>query len=499
MKKTLLTLLCLLMLPLNVSAQESYELAYPLQNGYARIVQDAKWGLVDEKLNSVLVPKWDYLGECNENFRLIRSGNLMGFADETGKQVIAPQFDQVLNFSQGLAAVKNEEGKWGYINTQGTLIIPYLYEEANEFSDDLALIKQDGLYGYISAENNLVIPPSFVEAYPFSEGLACVKQEDKYGYINPQGEVAITPQFELAFDFSEGFAVVKSQQYGLIDKNGNWRIAPKWEHLSSTVNDGLLKAKKSGKTGFINTNGQTLTPYTYTDLGDFSDGFCPVQTNDGFGYLNNQFILEIPTVWENVGAFSEGLAPVQKNGLWGYVDTTGQLVVDYYFKDAGAVANGLAVVCTQEDEWQFINPAEFTPEVPATNDGVYDIDGSPNTLVLEIDHHYLYTPEGAVALEAAPTIRDDHTLLPIRAVIEAIGGTVYWDAAEQKITLKRNGQVVILQLNKTAAFVNGRITLLEAVPIIENDRTLSPLRFATETLGCTVDWNSETRRISISY
>jgi Copper amine oxidase N-terminal domain. len=38
-------------------------------------------------------------------------------------------------------------------------------------------------------------------------------------------------------------------------------------------------------------------------------------------------------------------------------------------------------------------------------------------------------------LDAAPIIRESRTLLPIRAIIEALGGTIDWDAKEQKVTI----------------------------------------------------------------
>ena len=119
--------------------------------------------------------------------------------------------------------------------------------------------------------------------------------------------------------------------------------------------------------------------------------------------------------------------------------------------------------------------------------------------ILEIGQNVMKTDRGDVELEAAPAIYEGRTLLPIRAVIEAIGGTVAWDGKEQKITLTRNGHLVILQINKTAAFLDGRITLLDAVPIIENNRTLSPLRFAAEALGCEVVWQEKNSQIYIYY
>ncbi len=497
MKKICFLLVLIFIFSLPVNASESYQLAYPVKDGYARIVKDLKWGLVNDRLEPVLTPKWDFLGDLTEGFRLIRSGTLSGFADHEGKQVIAPQFIQAENFSQGLSAVKNDEGKWGYISTTGELVIPYQYDEANSFSDGLALIRTEGLYGYIDKENNAVIPPTYTEAYPFSENLACIKSEGGYGYIHTDGSLAITPQYELAFDFCEGVAVIKNGQYGLIDTSGKTLIVPSFDRLFPMSKNGLLKAEKGGKMAFVNTSGQPKTEFLYTDLGDFSEGFCPVGTSEGYGYINSSFELVLSPTWEQTGDFSDGLAPVKKDGLWGYIDTEGNLKTDYCFTEASSFAFGSAVVCTEDGSWQFVTAntlSSFTSE-----ETPYEMTTESRTLLLEIDHSFLYTPTGTVPLDAAPVITDGHTMLPIRAVIEAIGGTVTWNAESQKITIEKDGHVLILTLNKTAAIADGRLTLMSAAPVIENGRTLCPLRFVTEALDCHVTWNGETKQILISY
>ena len=65
-----------------------------------------------------------------------------------------------------------------------------------------------------------------------SEKVAAVKKNGGWGYINQTGELVIETRFEAAFPFSNNYAVVKSGgKFGLIDKNGNWEIAPTYSGL----------------------------------------------------------------------------------------------------------------------------------------------------------------------------------------------------------------------------------------------------------------------------
>jgi len=96
------------------------------------------------------------------------------------------------------------------------------------------------------------------------------------------------------------------------------------------------------------------------------------------------------------------------------------------------------------------------------------------------------------------------TVVPIRAIVEALGGTIDWEPVERKVTIKLNGTVIELWIGKQQASVNGEMKWIdennhEVKPIIINERTMLPLRFVAENLGCTVDWNAKTRTITIAY
>ena len=107
-------------------------------------------------------------------------------------------------------------------------------------------------------------------------------------------------------------------------------------------------------------------------------------------------------------------------------------------------------------------------------------------------------------LDSPPIIKNNRTLLPIRAIIESLGGTVSWDATEKKVTVILGNNAIELWIGKNTAkvnWVNKQIDSSNAkvVPEIINSRTMLPLRFVTESLGCSVDWNATTKTITIKY
>ena len=108
-------------------------------------------------------------------------------------------------------------------------------------------------------------------------------------------------------------------------------------------------------------------------------------------------------------------------------------------------------------------------------------------------------------MDVSPIILDGRTLLPFRYVAEAIGAQVRWDAATKKVTVSLNNTVIELWIDNPIARVNGvekRIDPgnLSVKPIvIPPGRTMLPIRFISENLGCSVDWNAQTQEVKITY
>ena len=101
-------------------------------------------------------------------------------------------------------------------------------------------------------------------------------------------------------------------------------------------------------------------------------------------------------------------------------------------------------------------------------------------------------------------VKWSRTVVPIRAIVEALGGTIEWDGTERKVTINFNGTIIELWIDKPQARVNGEMKWIDpnnhdVKPIIINSRTMLPLRFVAENLGCTVQWDAATRTITITY
>jgi rhodanese-related sulfurtransferase len=104
-----------------------------------------------------------------------------------------------------------------------------------------------------------------------------------------------------------------------------------------------------------------------------------------------------------------------------------------------------------------------------------------------------------------PVIVNGRTLVPIRAVIDQMGGTVAWNAATKEVTIVVNNKTVIVTLEKNAAKImepgasEWATKNLDSTPKSINGRTMVPVRFVTENLGAKVDWEPKTQTVTISF
>jgi hypothetical protein len=254
----------------------------------------------------------------NKYFSIIEKKQKGIYQENCYTWLLEPQFDDAENFSDGMAAVK-KDGKWGYINKQGTIVIPPQFDDAKNFSDGMARVKKDDEWGYINKQGKFVIPPQFVWAEDFSDGMAAVEKEGKWGYINKQGKFVIPLQFDLAGDFSDGMAGVKKDgKGGYINKQGEFVIPPQFDEIWS-FSDGMAVVRKDGKCGYINKQGTIVIPLQFDDAGDFSDGMAVVKKDGKCGYINKQGKFVIPPQFDDSWRFSDGMAAVEKDGKWGYI------------------------------------------------------------------------------------------------------------------------------------------------------------------------------------
>lgn len=106
--------------------------------------------------------------------------------------------------------------------------------------------------------------------------------------------------------------------------------------------------------------------------------------------------------------------------------------------------------------------------------------------------------EGAVIPfeNQAPVIENGRTLVPIRAISENLGAEVKWDANARKVEINKDGKKIELVIDSKVAKVDGKEVTLDTNAKIMNSTTMVPVRFVAETYGFNVKFNNESPMIN---
>ena len=261
------------------------------------------------------------------------------------KWPIKPTYDAASSFTQGVAHVKLRDSLL-FIDKTGKVLRGYLKRDVGRFFDGLATVKiQESKYGYLDLTGQLAIKPRFSYAHDFVDGAGTVIEKNLMGLIDKTGAYVFPLRYFSLLELSEGLIAAQSattKKWGFIDKTGKVVIPFLYDNLKNApgaepFSDGLAVVYLHDKAGYIDKTGKTVIPHTFNQGNPFEGGYATVydgsstpKTIDKTG----KFVTRPPAIdkpapqpktdprfpgAQEVGEASEGLMPAKRNGKWGYV------------------------------------------------------------------------------------------------------------------------------------------------------------------------------------
>lgn len=116
---------------------------------------------------------------------------------------------------------------------------------------------------------------------------------------------------------------------------------------------------------------------------------------------------------------------------------------------------------------------------------------SLTTISMQIGNNGVVLNNENKILDAAPLISQNRTMVPLRFIAEAFGANVSWAQDTKTVTIVIDGKVLTMRINQ-------ELEGFGAAPIISNGRTMVPIRYISEELGANVIWVPSTRTVAIA-
>lgn len=342
-----------------------FESMMDFHNGYAKVYENEKWGLIDRNGKYACPPEygnisgpfandriWTLDGKyllrdienhiiCNTQFDWMygRVGDLsiisinkkFGVVDSNGNFVIKPEFSDVFEFKglKDLFRISTADrysynGKFGAVDLNGKIVFPPVYDTIEwDSKESFFIIELNGKWGAADKNGNYIIEPNidfgddWSLSLRFNDGLAKIVKDDKYGFINTKGKVVIQPKFEYAGEFEKGKAIVKVDgKETLIDKKGNPILSQNFNVIYFNGEKGYYRVlttdEEKDKWGLLNHQGQEIIkPQPLYIEGSYSEGKAKVIDDAGlYGFIDCKTGLILMPRYESALDFSEGLAAV---------------------------------------------------------------------------------------------------------------------------------------------------------------------------------------------
>jgi len=102
--------------------------------------------------------------------------------------------------------------------------------------------------------------------------------------------------------------------------------------------------------------------------------------------------------------------------------------------------------------------------------------------------------------DAQPFIDENgRTQVPVRFVSEALGANVDWNGDTKKVTVTLNSRKVVLTIGLKTYEINNQTYQMDTVALLKESRTFVPIRFVSEALGATVTWDQNARSVYIKF
>lgn len=456
------------------------------------VCKDNKWGFIDRSGNIVVDLEYKYTGlaaySVEDGMIKVEKDGKYGYVNGINNTIIECVYETASYFSDGLARVQKND-KWGYIDKSGKLVIPYLYDDANNFSEGLAAVCKDDKWGFIDKKNNIKIPFEYLDAGEFTEGLANVVVDGKYrwGFINKSNELVIPAKYYRsgANGFKNGIVHMYKTEYWnftIVDNTGKEIIdglTSGGDYVNGLCPVGRYdESAKKEKRGYIDEKGNVIIPFIYDDAGNFSEGLAVVSVDGKYGYIDETGKVKIPLKYDFANDFENGTASVQIGHSYGYVDINGNEIVPvkYTYSEAMTILQNI--------KYNYIRVSD-------------------KYIVMQIDNPIMNANGEAKAIDigigTTPVIVDGRTLVPIRAIIEEIGGRVEWQESTSTVILTYNDDEIKLTIGSNLAYKNDVSKTLDVAPQVMNGRTMLPIRFVVENFGFIVDWHNDEQQVTILY
>ena len=273
--------------------------------------------------------------------------------------IINPEYRKTRShFSDGMAAVSNQDGLWGFVDESGIEVIPCIYDEVHDFSDGYCVVRECNTTKLIDKQGRIILTGNFAEIEIIDEENIVVMHGGYYHNFNYEydGDTGSWIPYRIPdrLNFNSKGEIVISLN------NEKVAIPKEYEWSDNRFYDGYLSVCKNGLWGIINSRLELTIDCIYDDLFRYSNGVAVATKEDNsFVFDENGRLLLVGNFkdfcFDEIGGVGNGMflaaiSPEYYNKkCWGFVDIKGNKIIDFIYASAKPFTHGVAQVKKYSD------------------------------------------------------------------------------------------------------------------------------------------------------
>ncbi len=368
-------------------AQRSYQAIYPGPEGLFPFKRHDRWGYLNMHGEEVITPQYDSAEHFRGKYAKAYYLGSQGMIDQKGNWVIQPKYDQLriagpdlfyfhLNEKQGLVRTGNEilhssenalkplnagfiyreaGSKMGLINEHGKKILPPSYDYISEMQEDkFYQFMVNGHYGLVDKFGKIHIDTSshYQHLQRMHDGYMGVKINGKYGFVDTNGDLRIANQYDSIGTFSEDRGQVMLRgKWAYVDHIERLKVQPLYS-IAAPFKNGLAIVGKNGKKGIIDKNGTVIMEINYSEIVRLSGGQFLVEQSGKQGLADASAHIVIFPKYDKVNVLGNGFVIVEKDGKKGVLTEKGISTIPLLPKALHYELKTDTFIIKEENNWE---------------------------------------------------------------------------------------------------------------------------------------------------
>jgi hypothetical protein len=286
----------------------------------------------------------------SEHFSIKNQNNKWGVIDFDGNTIVDEKYDDLyFDFTETqVNFVVKQNGKWGILNSKGANILPIKYDIIKLVNKEVAMMAlNNDYYLYVFEDETIIDIKDFCVNFFKSDTYQIfqIRKNDKIGLMDKDGNIIIEPKYDDVSDFrmksvdcGQIYKVRENSKTGLIDECGNFIFPLSYNSIininrSEVLHDAILEVSNNYKK-YIYYNGK-MSSFSYKEMkfvNQASSGLIVFSTLNKFGlYDIYKDEVLIDPVYDDLVSINDTIFAAKKNGLYGLISIMNKILTEFKY------------------------------------------------------------------------------------------------------------------------------------------------------------------------